>query len=70
MKLILENTHVDYKTIEDLFYLDNEDKNIILIDKNKTLGLVKIHYESDLPYNEYIILNKKTIFLEEIKKFV
>lgn len=65
---ITEETEVNYKSIEDLSYFDDDGDNVSLYVNNEFVGDIKVWKDSEMKGREYLCINYEIIYLDTIKK--
>lgn len=68
MKIIQEETNVDYRHISDLSYVDNGGKFVTLFNNGNLIGKIKVWKDSQEDGREYIALNYEIIYLDTLTK--
>ena len=65
MKIIKEETNVDYKSLDELSYV-NDGLYVQLYVNKELVGKVKVFLDSEEDNREYICINYEIIYLDTI----
>lgn len=68
LKMIQEETEVEFKSYADLSYHDVGEPEITLYVKGSPIGFAKVWKDSEEEGREYICINYEVIYLDTINK--
>ncbi len=66
--IITEETEVNYKSLEELSYFDDDGDDVSLYVNNDFVGDIKVWKDSEMDGREYVCINYEIIYLETINK--